>query len=79
LKMDSQGMAMIKFQGDRIKELTVSDPSRQLSIISITVSGIYNEKREGLICIPNTALKTTLMLVGLPEGVFSGKSVTLVF
>ncbi len=79
LKMDSQGMAMIKMQGDRIKELTVSDPSRQLNRLSITVSGIYNEKKEGLICIPNAALKSTLMIVDMPQGVFAGKSVTLVF
>jgi chondroitin AC lyase len=77
--MDSQGMAMIKFQGDKIKELTVSDPSRQLNRLSITVSGIYNEKREGLICISNAALKSTLMIVDVPQGVFAGKSVTLVF
>jgi chondroitin AC lyase len=79
LKMDSQGMAMVKLQGDRIKELTLSDPSRQLSRISMTVSGIYTEKRDGLICIPNAALKNTLMIVDVPQGVYAGKSVTVTF
>lgn len=77
LKMDSQGMAMIKMQGDRIKEISLSDPSRQLRRISITVSGIYTSKREGLICLPNQQLNSTLIIVDVPQGVYAGKSVTL--
>jgi chondroitin AC lyase len=79
LTMDSQGMAMVKLKGDRIKELTLSDPSRQLSRVSITVPGIYTTKKEGLICLPNQQLKNTLMIVDVPQGVFAGKSVTVSF
>ena len=79
LTMDSQGMAMVKLQGDRVKELTLSDPSRQLSRISITVPGIYTTKKEGLICLPNQQLKNTLMIVDVPQGVYAGKSVTVSF
>jgi chondroitin AC lyase len=79
LTMDSQGMAMVKLQGNRIKELSLSDPSRQLSRVSITVPGIYTTKKEGLICLPNQQLKNTLMIVDVPQGVFAGKSVTVSF
>ena len=79
LTMDSQGMAMVKLQGDSVKELTLSDPSRQLSRISITVPGIYTTKKEGLICLPNQQLKNTLMIVDVPQGVYAGKSVTVSF
>ena len=79
LTMDSQGMAMVKLQGDRVKELSLSDPSRQLSRISITVPGIYTTKKEGLICLPNQQLKNTLMIVDVPQGVYAGKSVTVSF
>lgn len=79
LKMDSQGMAMLKMQGGRIKSISVSDPSRQLGRISITVSGIYTVKKEGLICLPDQQRQRTLMLVDLPQGVYAGKSVTFNF
>ena len=79
LKMDSQGMAMIRMEGSRIKTISVADPSRQLSRISITVSGIYAVKKEGLICLPNNQLKQTLLMIDLPQGVYAGKSVNLQF
>ena len=79
LKMDSQGMAMIKMDGSRIKSISVADPSRKLRRMSITVSGIYAVKKEGLICLPNNQLKQTLLLIDLPQGVYAGKSVNIQF
>ncbi len=79
LKMDSQGMAMIKMDGSRVKTISVADPSRQLRRMSITVSGIYAVKKEGLICLPNNQLKQTLLLIDLPQGVYAGKSVNIQF
>ena len=79
LKMDSQGMAMIRMDGNRIKTISVADPSRQLRRMSITVSGIYAVKKEGLVCLPNNQLQQTLLLIDLPQGVYAGKSVNLQF
>ena len=79
LKMDSQGMAMVKMDGSRIKTISVADPSRQLGRISITVSGIYAVKKEGLVCLPNNQLQQTILLIELPQGVYAGKSVNLQF
>jgi chondroitin AC lyase len=79
LKMDSQGMAMVKMDGSRIKTISVADPSRQLRRVSITVSGIYSVKKEGLVCLPNNQLQQTILLIDLPQGVYAGKSVTLQF
>ena len=79
LKMDSQGMAMVKMDGSRIKTICVADPSRQLSRMSITVSGIYAVKKEGLVCLPNNQLQQTILLIDLPQGVYAGKSVNLQF
>ena len=79
LKIDSQGMAMVKMDGNRIKAISVADPSRQLSRISITVSGIYAVKKEGLICLPNNQLQQTILLIDLPQGVYAGKSVNVQF
>ncbi len=77
LKMDSQGMVMARMEGSRIKAISVADPSRKLRRICLTVPGIYTIKKEGLICLPNNQLQQTILLIDLPQGVYSGKSVNL--
>ena len=77
LRMDSQGMAMVKMQGDRVQELTVSDPSRKLSRLIVTVSGIYESKGDEFLTIPDTEQDETLIIVDLPQDVYAGKSVTI--
>lgn len=75
LSMDSQGMAMLKMNGNKVKELTVSDPSRTLSRIVITLTNIYKLKAAGINCIPDNKNNKTLILVDLPQGVYAGTSV----
>jgi chondroitin AC lyase len=77
VRMSSQGMAMVKMNGDAIKALSVSDPSRKLSRLTLTVSGIYSSKGEGFITKPNAQQNETLVLIDLPQGVYAGKSVTI--
>jgi chondroitin AC lyase len=77
LRIDSQGMAMVKMKGDRIVELSAADPSRMLTRVSITVSGIYDSKGDDFVAIPNEGAHSTLILVDLPRGVYAGKSVTI--
>lgn len=77
ISMDSQGMAMLKMQGDKLKELTVADPSRKLNKVLLTVSGIYNAKGEGFAAIPNSKQNNTLLIVELPQGVYAGKSISI--
>ena len=78
-RMDSQGMAMLKMKGNRIEELSVSDPSRKLSRILITVPGIYNVSGDNFIAFPDNDHNNTLIIIDLPQGVFAGKSVTVKF
>ena len=77
VKMDSPGMAMLKMDGFKVKELTVADPSRKLSRLLITIPGIYSTKGEGFMCIPNDKMNNTLVMVDLPQTVYLGKSVTI--
>ncbi len=79
VKMDSQGMAMLKMEGNKVKELTVADPSRQLSKILITLPKIYSNIGEGFICFSNNKDNNTMVIVDLPQGVYLGKSVTVKF
>jgi len=77
VRMESQGMVMLKTDGKLINELTVSDPSRKLGKIMVTVSGIYNSSGETFKTILNNNENNTLILVDLPQGVYAGKSVTI--
>lgn len=79
VSMDSQGMAMLKMEGNKITELTVSDPSRKLNRIGVTLSGIYQTKTKGCLALPNRQQNSTLLIVDLPQGVYAGKSVNLKF
>ncbi len=75
VSMDSQGMAMLKMKGHKVKELTVSDPSRMLSRIVITLPNIYKVKAAGINCIPDIKNNKTIILIDLPQGVYAGTSV----
>lgn len=77
VRMESQGMVMLKMEENRINELTVSDPSRKLNRLLITISGVYNSEGDGFMAYPDENQNKTLLLVDLPQGVYSGKSVTV--
>lgn len=79
VRMDSQGMAMFKMQGDKIQELTVADPSRKLSRIVVTVSGNYTANGDHFRTLPNADQNNTIIMVDLPQGVYTGKSITVEF
>lgn len=79
IKMDSQGMVMLKMNDNRINEISVADPSRKLSRALITVPGIYEKEGAGYSLYPNKNQNKTLMIVDLPQGVYAGKSVTIGF
>jgi chondroitin AC lyase len=75
--MDSPGMAMIKMKGNKIKEISVSDPSRKLSKITMTVSGIYHSKGDSIFTTPNKNMNNTIIMVNMSQGVYAGKSVRI--
>jgi len=77
VSMDSQGMAMLKMDGENITEISVADPSRKLSRLAITVPGLYDVTTESCMSILNNDRNNTLLLVDLPQDVYSGKSVTI--
>lgn len=79
VRIDSQGMAMIQMKENKIEKLSVSDPSRKLSRITLTVSGIYHSKGDNFFTMPDNSKNHTLVLIDLPQGVYAGKSVTVAF
>lgn len=76
-RMDSQGMALIKMKGNKVQAVTVSDPSRYLSRLLLTLPGLFNKKGRDFTCIPDASNNQTMLIVDLPAGVYAGKSVTV--
>lgn len=77
VRLDSPGMAMLKTKAGRVQELTVADPSRKLSRMLLSVSGIYKTQGENYRTVVDEKQNSTLFIVDLPQGVYLGKSVNL--
>ena len=76
IRMDSPGMAMLKMNGDKVTELTVSDPSRKLSRIMVTLTGNYDVPSDQVMSVTQADAESTLIIADLPQDVYAGKSVT---
>lgn len=77
LSCDTPGAVMIKTNKGRVTELSVSDPSRILGKIHLSVSGNVELKGEGVTCIYDKKKKSTAISVVLPQTVYAGSSVTV--
>ena len=77
VKMDSPGMAMLKMNEVRIDELSISDPSRKLTRVTLTIPGIYNTRGENFRTLPDKNKNSTLIIIDLPTDVYAGSSVTI--
>ena len=77
VEISSHGMVMAKLEQDRIRELSVADPSRTLNSITVSLSGIYDSQGKGFATTPNRNKNRTAVTIDLPQGVYAGKSVTI--
>uniref|UniRef100_UPI003593686F polysaccharide lyase family 8 super-sandwich domain-containing protein n=1 Tax=Persicitalea sp. TaxID=3100273 RepID=UPI003593686F len=75
VRLDSPGMAMLKMKNGRMSELTLADPSRKLSRILLSVSGIYKTQGDNYRTVVDEQQNRTLFIVDLPQEVYLGKSV----
>lgn len=79
IRSESQGMVMLKLKDDRVVEMTLSDPSRKLGQLKITVPNLYQAKGEHYEMLPNREQNRTLIRVDLPQDVYAGKSTVVRF
>jgi len=73
LKLGSQGMVMLQMQANKIAKMTVSDPSRRLTQVLITLPGLYTANG----AYPDKKANKTLWIIDVPQGAYAGKSVTI--
>ncbi len=74
---NSSGMFMVKMNGEKIKEITVSDPSRKLAEINFSISSNIQVEKDNIQCSWNDSIHMSDISISLPLGVYAGKSVTI--
>lgn len=74
---DSPGIVMIKMDGEKGTEISVSDPNRELAKMHISVSFRIEKEGEHFNAVWNENEKVSELSIDLPQGVYAGKSVTI--
>lgn len=77
LMCDSPGMIMLKMNGDKITEISVADPNRELRKIHFSVSSRIEKSGENFEAKWNEEERVSEIAVELPQGVYAGESVTI--
>ena len=79
LVCDNPGILMLKMNGDKITEISVADPNRELGKFHLSISSNVEKNGENFICNWNAKEGMTNISVDLPKTVYSGSSVTIKF
>lgn len=78
LSVDHPGMVMVKTSGDRVEEITVSDPGRQQDSLRLQVTSRFEAgENERAKVTWNEKEGYSVINVDLPDGQYAGQSVTL--
>jgi chondroitin AC lyase len=79
LTSETSGIVIVKFAGENIKEITISDPTRKLSEFTFFVNKSLGKPRSNNADVVNISSNETQVSVKLPQTVYAGKSVTVTF
>jgi chondroitin AC lyase len=77
IEIDSPGMVMIRHENEKISSITVSDPSRKLSILSLTINRKIEKSGDLYKTSWDNKTGTTRIDFKLPQDKYHGKSITL--
>jgi chondroitin AC lyase len=79
LTSETSGIVIVKFAGENIKEITISDPTRKLSEFTFFVNKSLGKPQSNNADVVNISSNETQVSVKLPQMVYAGKSVTVTF
>jgi chondroitin AC lyase len=81
LELTTKGPAMVMLQaaGDRVEEITVSDPTRKLDRLRLSTTLRIRKAGNDYSAVWNPESGTADLTIDLPQGVYAGKSVTIDF
>ena len=77
LKSDSPGIVMIKTDGEKVAEISVSDPNRELGKMHISVSTRIGKAGDNFNAVWNDKTGMSEISIDLPQGNYAGQSVTV--
>lgn len=79
LECNNPALVMLKRTDGKISQISVSDPSRKLKEIALTISERIEKNGESYQASWNEKNGTSCVRISLPQSVYAGKSVTLDF
>ncbi len=77
IKSDSPGIIIVKIKNNQLIEVSISDPNRELGKMHLSVTSRIEKKGGNYNAIWNEKEKVSDISIQLPQGVYSGKSVTV--
>lgn len=74
---DNPGIVMLKMEGEKLSEISVSDPNRELLKFRLSVSSKIVAHGENFVSVWNETEGASEISIDLPQGNYAGKSVTI--
>ncbi len=74
---DNPGIVMINIKGEKVSEISVSDPNRELAKMHLSLSSKIEKSGENYKSVWNEKLGMSKIYIDLPQAVYAGKSVTI--
>jgi len=77
LACDNPGIVMIKTNGNKVTEISVADPNRELSKMHLSISSKIEKSGKNFKAAWNEKEKTSELTIDLTQGNYAGESVTI--
>ena len=77
LVSNNPGIVMVKTEGNRVTEISVADPNRELGKMNLSISSKCEKIEENFKAIWDADEKMSKITIDLPLDVYAGKSVTI--
>lgn len=77
LKSENPGIIMLKMTGEKIAEISVSDPNRELGKFHLSVSAKVEKEGNNFKAVWNEKEKVSEITIDLPQGNYAGSSVSI--
>lgn len=79
LKSDNPGIVLVKMENQKVKEISASDPNRELANFRLSISSKIEKEGKNYKIFWNDQEGISEISIDLPQGVYAGKSVTVSF
>lgn len=79
LTSDSPGIVLLKMKDERAKQISVSDPNRELGKMNLSITAEVTGQGDTFTIYQDKNKEISRVSIDLPQGVYAGKSVTIDF